>query len=459
MPIDEPNLLSVLIGRDERTQEEVVKHFVKTACDEGEDATLSVRTLRRWLVSDVLSMPRPAQCRVARLVWGYSMTELLAPAPPEILVKPTTDEVALPPAISVVHPPDSWADEPPGRQSEAASNLERQFAMAAQRAARFTRMVEIDNIGPEALAQLRDDVISLANRYIQEPLVTLMGDLLITQETVFSVLEGRQKPAVGRDLLLMGGVVSGMIAKARQDLGSYHDAMTHARTAYVCADKAGVPALQAWSRGLQSLIAYWGGRPQEAVRYALRGAEDAAEISDSVAAWLPALEARAWAAMSMHGEATDALGRAAAKRDAHEPNHLDAIGGLFSFTPAKQSYYAAGTYVHLADENVRAQEEANTALRLFKEGRPEDRSFSDEAGARAELALARVLGSQIDGAQEALSPVLALAPERRIGGIVTSAARVHQALSADRFAGSNVTSTFREEIEAFCRVPAAAISA
>ncbi len=68
-------------------------------------------------------------------------------------------------------------------------------------------------------------------------------------------------------------------------------------------------------------------------------------------------------------------------------------------------------------------------------------------------------GDEVDGARDALAPVLELAPERRIGGIVTSAARVHHALSDQRHASSPVARNIREEIEAFCRVPAAALPA
>jgi hypothetical protein len=115
--------------------------------------------------------------------------------------------------------------------------------------------------------------------------------------------------------------------------------------------------------------------------------------------------------------------------------------------------------VYLDGEQQRAQSEALSALDLFEHGRPEDRSFSDEAGARAELALARVHAGEIEGAQEALASVLALEPERRIGGVVASAGRVHQALSGRRHAGSPVVRSLREEIESFSRVPAAALPA
>jgi hypothetical protein len=459
MPDARPTLLAVLIERDERTHAEIVTMFERCSRDNGEDATLSVRTLRRWISGDVRTAPRPSQRRVARLFWGHSMSELLAPAPDVVIAA----SLARAPIVGTVEPTSvdpaatpSTTDEP---DSSRVSDLERQVAMATRRAARFATFAEIDNVGPEAIAQLQDDVVHLANAYIREPLTAIMTDLIEEQETVFRLLEGKQKPALSRDLYLLAGVVSGLTAKASQDLGRFHDAMTHARTLYVCADNADHQGLRAWARGLQSLIAYWAGRPQEAARYARSGAEYAADLTGSVAAWLPALEARAWAQMGMSDDASEALGRAFDRRDAHRPDDLDAIGGLLAFSPAKQRYYAAGTYVCLDDEQERAQTEALSALDLFEHGRPEDRSFSDEAGARAELALARVHAEQVDGAREALAPVLALEPERRIGGIITSAGRVHHALRSRRYTGSPVARDLREEIESFCRVPAAALPA
>ncbi|SCF19291.1 hypothetical protein GA0074695_4207 [Micromonospora viridifaciens] len=452
-------LLAVLIDRDERTHSELVARFERCARDNDEDATLSVRTLRRWIAGDVRTAPRPSQRRVARLFWGYPMSELLAPAPAGLVPASPPSDAATALVSPTSPPPQAEPLTPTDEPGRSSDPLERQVAMATRRAAQFATFAEIDNVGPEAIAQLRDDVVHLANAYIHDPLASIMGDLIAEQETVFRLLEGRQKPALSRDLYLLAGVVSGLIAKASQDLGRFHEAMTHARTLYVCADKADHQGLRAWARGLQSLIAYWAGRPQEAVRYAQSGAEYAANVTGSVSSWLPALEARAWALMNAPDEASHALGRAADHRAGHRPDDLDAIGGLLAFPQAKQNYYAAGTYVYLDGEHARAQAEALSALELFEHGRSEDRSFSDEAGARAELALARVNAGQVDGAQEALAPVLELEPERRIGGILTSASRVHQALCGRHHTHSQVARNLREEIESFCRVPAAALPA
>jgi hypothetical protein len=460
MPAQRPTLLAVLVGRDERTHNEIVDQYEQCARTNEEAATLSVRTLRRWIAGDVTTAPRPSQRRVARLFWGHPMSQLLAPAPAELVLTPTTGELDVMTLTGAVAPPRTAEPFTPNHEPDGSeSTLERQVSMATRRAARFTTFAEIDNVGPEAIAQLQDDVVHLAKAYIHEPLVTIMSELLSEQEIVFRLLEGKQKPTLSRDLYLLAGVVSGMIAKASHDLGRSHEAMTHARTLYVCADNADHNGLKAWGRGLQSLIAYWAGRPQEAVRYAQSGAEHAANVTGSVAAWLPASEARAWALMGMRDEAAEALGRAADRRAAYQPDDLDAIGGLLGFPAARQSYYAAGTWVYVPGEHQRAQSEALSALDQFENGPADDRSFSDEAGARADLALARVHAEQIEGAQEALAPVLALGPERRIGGIVASAARVHHALGTRRYATAPAARDLREGIESFCRVPAAALPA
>jgi hypothetical protein len=451
MPNGEVTLLAMLVAASESTYEEIVDRFHKTARDSGEDATLSVRTLRRWVRGEVQTEPRPAQRRVARLLWGHSMEQLLGPA--------GAVELLMPGSASDLESFRSDRLTTDAESDRSANSLERQVAMAARRAADFTSFAEVDNIGPEAISQLRDDISILATDYITEPLPSIMSDLLGAQETIFRLLEGKQKPTLTRELYVLAGVVSGMIAKASQDVGRLREAMTHARTLYVCADNADHPGLRAWARGLQSLIAYWGGRPQEAVRYARAGGDIADGLTGTVAAWLPALEARAYAIMSEAAEATRALNVADECRDMHAPDDLDRLGGLFTFPAAKHSYYAAGTYVCLDGHTAQAESAALASLHQFEYGMPIYRSYSDEAGARAELALARVRNGQLEGAREAIAPVLVLPPERRIGGILTSAVRVHQALSATEYAMTAVARDVRDEIEAFCRVPAADLTA
>lgn len=440
---DQPTLLAMIVAESEQTQEEVVDGFVRCAQEHGEDAALSLRTLRRWMVGDVQTQPRPAQRRVARIYWGRPIHELLAPP---------KRETTLPQHIEP-------ADAPDRADTSLSMTIERQITMSARRAARFTSYAETHNVGTEAIEQLRHDVVGLANSYVREPLTAIMGDLIELQDVTFGFLEGKQKPAQTRDLYVLASVVTGMVAKASQDLGRFHDAMTLARTMYVCADNADHLGLRAWARNLQSLIAYWAGRPQEAARYAQSGSEIAAPLTGSVKTWLASSEARAWAQLGATDEARTALARAVGHRERLQADDLDEIGGLFTFPQAKQHYYAASTKVYLEGLYADAASEATQALELYESSDAEGRAFADEAGARAELALARIQGGELDGARAALDPVLEYGPELRIGGIVASAGRVHAALRDRRYKDSTVARGLRDEIESFSQRPAAALTA
>jgi tetratricopeptide (TPR) repeat protein len=458
---DRPTLLASLIARDERTQEEIVAGFEQCARDNGEDASLSLRTLRRWMLGDVRTKPRPAQRRVARTYWGHSMDELLAAVPPgspPVQFERVSGK-GTPAAATTAAPEVFDVDvDPPAVPEDRQNTLERQVAMSTRRALRFTSFAESRNAGPEAVAQLGAEVGGLAADYIREPVANIMGDMVQAQDAVFTLLEGRQRASDRVELYMLAGVVSGLLAKASHDLGKSHDAMTQARTMYVCADNADHTGLRVWARGLQSLIAYWAGRPQEAVRYAQAGAFLLEGSRGTVSAWLPALEARALAQVGDAAAAREAVHRAMVKREAVVPDELDRIGGLLTFPQAKQHYYAAGALVTIEGADREAAAEAETALRLYDNAEPLERSFSDIAGARAELALARVHAGEVEGARDALAPVLALDPSLRIGGIVASADRVHQALRAQPFVDSVLATALRDEIEAFCQVPAAALT-
>jgi hypothetical protein len=65
----------------------------------------------------------------------------------------------------------------------------------------------------------------------------------------------------------------------------------------------------------------------------------------------------------------------------------------------------------------------------------QDRSFGSVPITRSVLALARVYQGQVDGAAEALAPVLDLPPSQRIHQIVISVERVRTALSASTAPG------------------------
>ncbi|MFF3671605.1 hypothetical protein [Microtetraspora malaysiensis] len=336
------------------------------------------------------------------------------------------------------------------------AHWERQVEMAARRALRFAVTVEGSNVGPETLDQLREEVVRLARAYPQQPLPVLLGDLIELQDVAFRLLEGRQRPTETTEMYLLAGAVSGMLAKASHDLGDPHSAMTQARTAFICADNAEHNGLRAWTRGLQSMIAYWAGWPNDAVRYAEAGAELAAQTQGTASVWLPAQEARVWAILGDEARANEAISNAHKARERAQNDDLDAIGGIMTFSRPRQLYYAADAYVWLPGAEEHADRFAAEALEAYAQAAPSERSFSDEAGAHTDQALARVNRGDLDGAADALRPVLDLPASQRIGGILSSLMRVHTALRAPSNRTAVVARDLQLEIESYSQMPASA---
>jgi hypothetical protein len=82
-------------------------------------------------------------------------------------------------------------------------------------------------------------------------------------------------------------------------------------------------------------------------------------------------------------------------------------------------------------------------------------AFGDQAGSHTDLAIARIASRDIEGAAEALAPVLDLAPKQRINGIVHSTQRVHQAVIRAGLASDG--SDLIEQIEDFALTPLKAL--
>jgi hypothetical protein len=336
-----------------------------------------------------------------------------------------------------------------GVDRAADRSLEGQVAMAARRAFQFAAGAEGSNVGPETMAEIQQEVARLAAAYPQQPLASLLGDLVQVQDVTFRLLEGRQPPTQTRDLYAWAGMTSGMLAKASHDLGDPRAAMTQARAAFVCAETADHDGLRTWVRGLQSLIAYWAGWPNEALRFARLGADPARRTSGTARVWIAALEARAWALFGNGDEAQGCIERADDLRDRTTPDDLDEMGGILTFTRPRQLYYVADALAWLPEQRRTAEERAITAVQEYESSPDSERSFGDESGARTDLAVARVRLGDTEGAREALTPVLELPVPQRINGVVASVQRVHGALREAATSGSRQAADLQEEIEVF----------
>ena len=100
---------------------------------------------------------------------------------------------------------------------------------------------------------------------------------------------------------------------------------------------------------------------------------------------------------------------------------------------------------------------ATDAVAAYEQASEDEKSFADEAGSRTDLAIARVRTGDLEGAKEAIQPVLDLSVPQRIHGVVTSVLNVHRAITAQS-AEAPIARDIQEEIEDYCRTPAAALT-
>jgi hypothetical protein len=339
-------------------------------------------------------------------------------------------------------------------------DIGRVLSMAAGRAVRFGAAAESSNTGDGSIEQIQGELARLAYAYPQQPITSIIGEIVSLQDYIFTLLEGRQRPRQTRDLYFAGALASGLVAKAAHDYGDSRMAMTHARTALLCAENSEHPSLMAWVRGLQSLIAYWGNAPRESLNYAQIGASTPG-VQGTCAIWLTSLEARAWSVLGNSGESRTAIERADDLRERLTEDDLDRLGGICRFSQARQLYYAAEASamlwrLHSSGLAVPGDSYAADAVSAYESAAPDERSFGDESGARTDLAISRISQGSLEGALEAIQPVLALPVDQRIHGIVGSVLNVHQAASKAA-PDAALTRDIQEAIEAYVSTPVAAL--
>lgn len=426
-------LLEALIRHQQLTWDEAARKTREAIAErEGRAISLTGRHLARLARRERTTDPFPLTTRALQYAFGHPIADLLAP------YRFAGDLVV--PSIA----PDMSPAPDPDREV---------LALAADRAQKFA--LNLPGMPDLTVEQVVEGVRDLALAYPTRPLPELLTHLVSVQETVFSLLERPQRPSHGRQLYFLAGVVGGMLAKASHDLADPSAALTQSRTAYLCAEQADHHGLRAWISGLQSLISYWAGRPHETIRYAQRGAEFADRAHSTVAVWLPANEARAWARLGDASQTNDAIRRAEEAWNSVRRDELDELGGIATFSRPRQLYYAADALAWLPDEASAAEGYSNQAVSAYANQASPDWAFGDDAGSHCDLAIAHIFGRERDGAAEAIAPVLALPVDQRIGGIVKSVQHVHATLIRSPLAADS--QDLQEQLEAFTRTPLRAI--
>jgi hypothetical protein len=322
--------------------------------------------------------------------------------------------------------------------------------MAAEDAALFFAHAQAADAGPDAVTLLFNELRRIAGAFRAEGGPAVLADLAAAQRFGFRCLDGPADPGQSRDLYFLTGVACGLLAHAGMDLGQADAAMTQARTALLCAERAVHPGLRVWVRNEQCTIARWAGWHHESLRFALLAAVDAGSVRGTAVVGRALREARAQAAIGDAERARGALATAAEARDRVESDELDEIGGWVALTPSDDLFLTADTLSMLPDHTA-AERGATQAVAAFAD----EVTFGNKFCAHTDLALARAQQADVDGAREALRPVLDLPPQRRVHPVLSGLQRVYVALTGDPgYHGSPAARDTAAEIEVFSQLPA-----
>lgn len=327
-------------------------------------------------------------------------------------------------------------------------NTARLTAAAARDALDFTNWAETTNVSESAIEHVEYELGRIAINFVHAPLLPLFRDMVELRGAMFGLLRnGRQRPAQARNLFFLAGTNCLLLAHASQNLGDSAAAMAQVRAALTCAEQADHDGLRAWTYGTAALIAEWTHQHRRAAEFAQRGHEFARTADSRVR--LAALEARSAARAGDRSRALEALDRAAIARDTAVPGgELEEFGGLLTFPIVKQQYYAGSTYALLGD-NQQAQNTALAAIGIYETGPQELRSYGDEALARIDVTVARLALGDLDGAEDALQPVLDLPTERRIEPVSMGMGRIRAALAAPRYARVGIARTLALAVDGY----------
>ncbi|WP_082393402.1 helix-turn-helix domain-containing protein [Nocardia arizonensis] len=335
------------------------------------------------------------------------------------------------------------------RGDALAAISERDLIMAAaHEASEHAGRAEGTNVGATTLEQLDADVMRIANDYVHIPPVPMMVEMLRVRRRVYRLLEGQQRPVHTSHLYLLAGTLSGLLANASTDLGYYDAAGEQIRAARSYAELCGHNGLRAWTRGMHALIEYSAERPRRAVVLAQSGHEFAESATAKVR--LFTIEARIWSKMGSAEDTERCIRAADDAREIAETDDLhDEIGGVFGFNDAKAQYYAGATYIHLGLAGP-ALTATRRAIDLYANGPSQQRSYGAESLARVDNAAAHLINGSLDGAAEALAPVLALDEDKRIVQLEERLTGVRRRIAEPGYRNAAQARQLDERIEEFC---------
>ncbi|MEY9841753.1 DNA-binding protein [Streptacidiphilus sp. EB103A] len=388
----------------------------------GQQLTIAEKTWRRWIHGQIVGMPNSDACRILEHMFGYPAHQLLRPAPAGPL------------------------PVPPGAQ-QLAPDLKIEMEMCAQEAQQGANDAS-SAINDSSIDQVRADIDDLGRHYNSTAPYTVFQKARELRETLELWRERTQVPVQLQDITVQLGKTCMLLSQTAFDLGFLDQAAQMARTARVYGEASRFSPLLAFADGSLGTIAYFQQRPQEAVRHIQR-AQTHPGVGDVGRRRLYAIEARAFA----HLRDSDGSRRAVEQSLVVDTGTVDDLHqpvGEFGFPEARLNMSHATSMLLLRDP-VQAERFAQQSLNLVSAMPAGEQSAPVRGGAAADLAMARLIAGDLDGAAAAIRTLLEVVTEQRVTGLLNRTHHVRRALTAPQFQGSQLATELGEQLEEFTR--------
>ncbi|WP_322754915.1 helix-turn-helix transcriptional regulator [Frankia sp. Cas3] len=288
--------------------------------------------------------------------------------------------------------------------------------MTARKAADHAAEAATRTLSDLTIDQLEDDLRHLATHYGAITLPNAYQQAQALLEIAQRSLERTRAPRQLARLYLLAGEAAALCGSACFDLSLPRPAAQFARTAALYGQTIEFGPLQAFAHGTLAYIAYWQGRPAEGVRHALAAAQ-APGVGTVGRRRIAAITSRAWAHVGDAPPARAAMAEAEALGDPSQHDDLHDIDGEFGMSIERVLMSNAATALLLGDAAT-AGTYAQAALDRYGALPGEQRPPMFVAQAQADLANARLVQGDADGAVTALDAVLALPVSWRGTGLV-----------------------------------------
>ncbi len=269
------------------------------------------------------------------------------------------------------------------------------------------------------------------------------------RDDVFSLITQSRQPRSTQRLYRIASQVCAMLAHASADFGAGHAANTQARTALRCADLAGHAAVYGYIRWVQSNVAYWNGRYDEAaelVEAALRTQPSGTGVL-RLASQLARIEASR--------RRPEAVTRALAIAERAATDLLPNEPGVFGFSTGKAAYYASETHRELGGANHFEAAVRWAAIAVDEFTAERKPSAPLVAAARFDLARAYLADGNLDDAAGYLTPTLQATDAQHRTVPVISRARSLQNALVRLSTTAAAAREIHDELAEFCLTPAA----